>query len=380
MILLVRGTKESGYYADRIAIAIASTAMQRYAKRVLCLQMTARYKMQNVLMGKRLESNNIHTAEFSFEDTGLDALLRRVEAGQLGSEQFSDCCINVAKQINSFDIAQTTKNANVESYLLENIKLVGELLKNANIVYDLVIVLADASKTELLEKLEEMADREIVCIPQGPKKDVTAKADVMYAIKNYDNLSCFTSKVMGKAYGTKLMFPFPYNIAFKDACLNEFALSFLTMNIKPDEIDDNYEFVEAVNTMTGVVLGLEEPVFKEKNFVYKVPKKDAKTVLRKETVGSTDSDFWNDNVFNLSKCISLYLEKKGRTELNDAVFFLKKYDTPEKLKSVYENVPESEEERQRYNIFCKMAPHTQNDVIKLTRTQFLKLMEEQNGH
>ena len=270
MIVLVRGTADSGNYADRIAVAMANATMQRFAKKVLCLQMTSRYRMEKVLMGKRIETNKINSAEFSFDDTGLDALMRRAEAGQLSSEQFSDCCINVAKQANSFDIAETTRNANVEGYLLDNIGLLRELIKNADIVYDVVIILADASKTELLEQLESIADREVVCVPQGPKKDIKAKEDAFFAVKNYDSLSSFTTKAMSRMYGTKLVFPFPYNIAFKDACLNDFALSFLSMNIAPDETDDNYYFTESVKTLTGSVLGLEEPVIKERGFVFKV--------------------------------------------------------------------------------------------------------------
>ena len=44
MIVLVRGTEDSGNYADRITLAMASAAMQRFAKKVLCLPMTPRYR------------------------------------------------------------------------------------------------------------------------------------------------------------------------------------------------------------------------------------------------------------------------------------------------------------------------------------------------
>lgn len=364
MIVLVRGTNDSGNYADRIALAMASTAMQRFAKKVLCLQMTSRYRMEKVLMGKRLEGSRLENSEFSIDDTGLDALLRREEAGQLSSEQFSDCCLSVAKQTNSFDIAETTRSANVEDFCNENFDLIREMIKNADIVYDVVFILADASKTELLAKLEEISDREVVCITQGPKKDFYAKEGAFFAIKNYDRFSTFTAKAMSRMYGTRLMFPFPYNIAFKDACLNEFALSFLSMNIAPDETDENYYFTESVKNLTGNVLGLDEPIIRDLNFVLRVQK----DIRQKAELASIkkNPDFYNDLCNGLIKGVCSYLSKQGKNNISEWIQFLE--STPVEVLNT------------EFAANLDISTDDWNKVVKITLSRLRKLEEEQNGH
>lgn len=383
MIVLVRGTEDSGNYADRITLAMASAAMQRFAKKVLCLPMTPRYRMERVLMGKRLDNSRIDTSEISFDDTGLDALLRRAEAGPLSSEQFSDCCLNVAKQANSFDIAENTRSVNVDSFYMENINLIREAVKNADIVYDVVFILADASKTELLTKLEDIADREVVCVPQGPKKNVNAKSGAFYAIKNYDRLSSFTAKSMSRMYGTRLMFPFPYNITFKDACLNEFALSFLSMNAAPDETDENYYFTESVKDLTGNVLGLEEPVIKERNFVFRTQteRRERRQDRAKEKKPVTDmpEGFYKDACNSLIKYVCNYLGKQGKYSLPDWVQFLQSNSAEDIIKCLREYAAATNTDVLSMPLFSASV-EVWREVVKRTLTQLKQVEEEQNGH
>ena len=200
--------------------------------------------------------------------------------GPLSYEQYSDCCINVAKNMNGFDIAGVSKMANPEAYLLENFNLFKELLKNASSIYDVIFIMADVkgedeSKVKLVERLEEIVDREVVCVSQGPKIDFKARKDAFIAVKNYDALSCFTVKAMINVYGTKDVYPVPYNILFKDACLKEFAVSFLYRNTAPEVFDDNSFFSDSIANLVGSLTGLDEPVVKERMFVY-----------RKEPVGT----------------------------------------------------------------------------------------------
>lgn len=379
MIVLVRGTNDSGNYADRITLAMASTAMQRFAKKVLCLQLTSRYRMEKVLMGKRLENSRLERSEFFLDDAGLDALLRRAEAGQLSGEQFSDCCLSVAKQTNSFDIAETTRSANAEEFCIENFGLIRELIKNANIVYDVVFLLADASKTDLLVKLEEICDREVVCIPQGPKKDFCAKDGAYFVIKNYDRLSTFTAKTMSRMYGTKLMFPFPYNIAFKDACLNEFALSFLSMNIAPDETDENFYFAESVKNLTGNVLGLEEPIIKDLNFVYRVSRIPQKKARQKTKIGDVREDQdYKGACNNLIKCVCSYLSKQGKYAIPDWVHFLET-NSAETIKKLLTEYTEQTGEKDISSLL-DVSADVWSRIVEITLLQLKKLEEEQNGH
>lgn len=283
-VILVRGTQESGYYSDRITAAMASTAMQRFQKRVMILQTSTRLPVETIMLGSRLDAGNISTEVMSFTDTGMDALMRRVAMGPLSHEQFSDCCINIAKNMNGFDIAGVSQMPNAEAYFLENFNLFKELLKNASSIYDVIFILADVkgedeSKRSLVEKLEEIVNQEVVCVPQGPKVEFKAGKDAFLAVKNYDALSFFTAKAMSKAYGNKNVFPVPYNILFKDACLKKFAISFLYRNTTPETYDDNSYFAESVANLVGALTGMDEPHLKERMFVYRLD-----TTLRAQRV------------------------------------------------------------------------------------------------
>lgn len=269
MVVLVRGTSESSNYADRILAAMASTAMQRYAKHVVVLQATSRHPVDQILFGKRLSTNHISTSEYSFEDSGMDALLRKIEMGHMDGITFSDYCIQIARSQNGFDVAPPSKRPDFAEYLVKNQNLFRELVKNALAIYDMVFILADCRDKELIPILEEIATQEVVCVPQGPKQEFRARPDAFIAVKNYDSNSAFNSKVMSKDYGVKAVFPFPYNIGFKDACLNQYAISYMNSNVSPESTDTNYFFVECVSQLVGNVLGLSEPVIKEHNFVYK---------------------------------------------------------------------------------------------------------------
>lgn len=273
-IVLVRGTKKSSHYADRITAAMAANAMQRFQKRVLVLQATRRLPIETTMLGAKFNSENISTELNSFNDSGMDALMRRIEMGPLSHEQFSDCCVNIAKNMNGFDIAGVSKMPEFEKHLLDNFSLFKEMVKNAATIYDIIFIFADVKNADntslaLLEQLESIADREIVCVPQGPAIEYTASPGAVFAVKNYDALSSFTSKVMSRMYGGKEVYPIPYNILFKDACLKEYAISFLYRNTDPEEFDDNSYFVESLTNIVGSVIGLTEYMPKEKQFVYK---------------------------------------------------------------------------------------------------------------
>lgn len=273
MIILVRGLTDSHSqsYADRITAAMATTSTMVYGKKTLVLQATTYSPIENILRGKMLKAADIKSTEYSFEDSGMDAILRRLQMGHLDNEQFSDCCHAMSKQMNSLDIAGVSKDKEIASTLAENVAQLRELLRNANAIYDVVFFFLRGDDTELLTVLKEneLYDREVVCITQGPCREKNADKNIVYAVKNYDRLSAFTTKVMSHAYNNRNIFPIPYNVMFKDACLSETALTFLSTNVNPDENDDNVYFSQCLSNLVGNLLGMAEPYVKERHFVYK---------------------------------------------------------------------------------------------------------------
>lgn len=269
MIILVRGTDVSANYADRILAAMASVAMGRFNKRVLVMQTTAKYPVENVLMGNVLSNDKLKTESFTMEDSGMDALMRRIVMGQLTGEQFSDCSTRVASTANSFDVAGISKDTEFSRQLLEGFNVFKELVKSAAAIYDTIFILADAEDKKLLAMLEELADTEVVCVPQGPAEDYSAAPDCFYAIDSYDAASYYTAKTIGKYYGSKKVFPVPYNIGFKDSCLRQNSRYFMFTNYNPETDDDNATFIDAVAKLVGNVLGVDEPYLRERRFIYK---------------------------------------------------------------------------------------------------------------
>jgi len=270
--VLIRGTTHDSQRADRITAAISCVASLRYAKKVLVLPMSLRYNVSDILLGSRLKQNTIKSRGYSFDDSGMDALIRRLEQGNLTAETFSDCCINVAKMANTFDIAANSKRPDLSEYIIQNESFIKKFIQTADGIYDLVILLADANDEKLLKTLENIADVEATVIPQGNKAEMTARKDSLYIINNYDATSVFNYKKMKGIYNIpteKKLYSVPYNIRFKDSCRTETAIDFLTTNVKPDQIDDNYVFMECLSRITGAILGVEEPLIREKKFVHK---------------------------------------------------------------------------------------------------------------
>lgn len=267
--VLIHGTKESSNRADRIAIAIASSAFFNFQKSVLILPLSSKYDPQNILMGKRIKANKIIERGVSFNDEGIDALFRRGELENLSAETFSDYCFKVTKQANGFDIAAHSNKPDEEEFYLNNDYLLKSIISQAKKAYDLVILLVNGESKNLIENIAKSVDSEITIISQGNKAEHFGSKDTYYAINNYDGSSIFTYKEMKKIYGiednTKL-YPVPYNIHFKDSCRKESAIEFLTANIAPNKQDDNFIFIEQIKNLTQAILKTELPVLKERNF------------------------------------------------------------------------------------------------------------------
>lgn len=270
--ILVHGTYENHNRADRIALAIACTAHFKFSKKVLVLPMTNHFELENVLMGERIKANAIKGRGISFNDNGIDALLRRLEQGTLKAETFSDCCFSATRTANGLDIAPYSKKPDADEFICRNENLISLLINQASNVYDVVIVLADGKKAEIIGKLGKMVESELTIISQGCKAKFESRPDTLFAVNNYDGSSEFTYKEMKKIYGIEdnaKLYPVPYNIRFKDACRKECAIDFMTANIEPDQTDENYVFIEDLKRLTSAVLKTEAPLIKELNFAKK---------------------------------------------------------------------------------------------------------------
>lgn len=275
MRILVHGTIESSNYADRILTALATNCLTKFGKQCLVLQLNSKHPIEEVMVGRNVQTTTIKD-DFSFSDSGMDALWKRVRTGGITSEEFSDCCKNISKQEHGLDVAQVSENGNFRNTVVSQFEFFEKLVTAAEDVYKVVFIFVDNQDTELIEKLREsttlgqpLIDKEIICVSQGPAEDIKVTTNTYLAVKNFDFDSEFTVKQMSGFYGTKNIFPIPYNIGFRDACLKKDAIRFLSLNVSPDDADDNLTFSENVTHFTGVLLGIEEPQTKDRGFVFK---------------------------------------------------------------------------------------------------------------
>ena len=277
MHILVRGTANSTTqnYADRILAALFTTSLTKYGKKTLILQTDSVHPVENVLLGREKKANAIRN-EFTFTTNGMDAIWKNIRGGAMNADDWSDCCRNLSKQRqNGLDIADVSADATFTDRLVSEFETFENIVKSADQWYDVIFIFANGNNTELINKMREskldggnFIDKEVVCVPQAPERLEEVEDNRYFAIKNFDFGSEFTLKEMSKFYG-KRVYPVPYNIGFKDACLKEAALHYFSTNIKNEENDENYRFSECISTLMGALLGTEEKEDKTRNLAFR---------------------------------------------------------------------------------------------------------------
>ncbi len=277
MNILIRGTANSSTqnYADRILAALFTTSLTKYGKKTLVIQTDSKHPVEDVLLGRYKKANMI-SSEFSFSTNGMDAIWKNIRSGSMSADDWSDACRNISKQRqNGLDVADVSNDPEFTNRLINEFGTFEDIIRSADQWYDIVYIFVNGNNKELLEKINasiiegrNLVDKEIVCVPQAPEKLEEPGANKYFAIKNFDFGSEFTLKEMSNIYG-KNVFPIPYNIRFKDACLKQDALHFFSVNMKNEENDENYKFSECVSAMVGSLLGIEEKDDKERNFVFR---------------------------------------------------------------------------------------------------------------
>lgn len=265
MKILVRGSAESGTenYSDRIVAALSAIAYTHFDKEVLVMQLTNKLSVERVLAGKATASNIIGRG-FSFKDSGMDALWKRIRLEKISPEEWKDC----TKTYNKLSIAEVSDKEDFSALCVKEFETTEALIRSAEAAYDVVFILAYSKDEELISLLKEkkLIDKELVCIEQGPaKKKVDGAA---YIVKNFDFASEFSVKKMCSLYGTKAVYPFPYNIGYKDACLNEMAITFLGNNAHIRRDNVNYEFIESVMKAVGSLIGVKVEEVIDNGFVF----------------------------------------------------------------------------------------------------------------
>lgn len=221
---------------------------------------------EDLLVGKQLDTNNVLALSNTFSDTGIDALLSRVESERITQDTFDTCCLQTLKGIYTMDIATATSKTSLEEELISKIQDVQNLFESAQNVYDILYVLLPHNNPRLTKKLYPLLDKVVVCVNQGLKEDILGptKKTGYVLVTDYDNASQFSTKYLGKQYGYPT-YALKHNALFKDACTTNNLLKFFLLNEKIDQSDDNYDLMHNLMKLAETMVGNVEPV-KQKEY------------------------------------------------------------------------------------------------------------------
>lgn len=251
MIILFRGTDKSKNNAPHALAVCASISAIRFAQKTLILQLMTKHTIENLLVGKRLRNATIKAMEFDFEDTGIDALLRRVETQRLSKEHFDTSCLPALNSENALDIAEVSKKADFQKELLSKEDELKDLLRYAADVYDNIFILADGKDHEQLKIVNPLVDCSVTCVPQGNKEIYAEPAEKNYfLVTDFDRNSTYNVRYMKRQYNAANMNIMPYNVGFKDAYNTGTALQYILSNNQVDSTDANRFFVESMQKLT----------------------------------------------------------------------------------------------------------------------------------
>lgn len=260
MVIIVRGTDLNNNKSAHVTAMIAAMNAIRKSRKSLIIQFLQKTPIDNLLIGRKQMETEVREVGFMFEDTGVDALFRRVETQRLLKEHFDACCTPILNAENLLDIATSSKKENFESDLLGREEDIEALIRQAKDLYDDVYIYANSQNEELLDILNKYVDLSITCIRQGIKENISHVPEKnVVIITGYDNESMYNIRYMRNMYKNKKLMYIPYNVEFKDAYNNGTLMKFLGKNEKISKEDVNYPFFKAINDIINIYLENKEP-------------------------------------------------------------------------------------------------------------------------
>ena len=268
MVITVRGTDHNSNKAAHTAALLAGMNAVKYKKRTLVLQLSPKVSISDILIGnkKQLELNS---GAFSYDESGIDSLMRSAEISGIRKEEFDTYCIPVIESTpNLLDVAKETSISNFEETLVQREDIFSAVIEQAKRIYDDVFLYVDGGKQELLEMVNRYTDKEVVCVRQGNKQDLSeVPEDSIFVISSYDENSSMSFKYIRKLYDVKRISYIPYNVQVKDAYNNGTLMSYIASNINLSDDDENYEVERSIDIILDQINnGIKEVKETTENF------------------------------------------------------------------------------------------------------------------
>lgn len=272
MIIVFQGTREGKHGTAAAMVTAAAFQMARANKKIAIMSFCDNERKNNIenfafTVDDMPDIGNPLTqlGDFEFNDTGIDALVRRSETGVLAKEHFNTCCMPAVKTPNGLDVIGTTNTENFEDDMSARFDVAKGVIDTANEMYNFVFVLADPQHEELTRKLDEIADKIVVVIRQAKidrdlsfPKEISARVHLLVA--DYESESSFGLRYLKNGYKARTLYALPHSVPYRDACANgaiiRFALRNSALNETPGDI--NYAFSTAINNLLDHLCGKAE--------------------------------------------------------------------------------------------------------------------------
>ncbi len=239
-----------------ISVVSALTALKKRSVLVISLYNKSDISIEDILVGKKINAAEISPLGNVYIDSGIDALMSRVESERIEKEHFDTCCLQTLNS-NGYvlDIANHSNKTSLESELLSKEEDLKVLFEAAQKNYDFVFCFIPEN-TKLQKTLFKMSDKIIVCVPQGKKKTIPAvnKKNAYILVCDYENNSPYSDRYLSKQYDIPA-FTLKHNADLKNAYIGHDVLTFIMNNEKSEPFDDNFDFINSINRFCDALIG-----------------------------------------------------------------------------------------------------------------------------
>lgn len=282
MIVSVRDLENNLHDAAAITALIAGVCSVAKSKKTLVLQLTDAVSEQesilSILSGKEIRENSIRDL-YNFQDDGLDAILLRAETADLSKEHYDETVTKLLNRENMLDVLRpTAKTSLVDMVKPNHLKMV---IQNARDIYEYIFIMIPGNNRTIMELTKELADENIVIIPQGKYTgEIKVENGTNLIVKEYEADSRFDLAGMRKKYGVKKIYTVPHNVGFRDAVIMENLLDFVLTNRKSIREDDNYLLTASVSSLLSRFVSADMPLEDEE---VQLVKKDEKEKISGDT-------------------------------------------------------------------------------------------------
>ncbi len=274
MVISVHGTINGNHGADGVVLSCAATALFKLERKSIVLPLCNINEDRNIeylAIGKE-DVSSVYSVADSFTDTGIDALMRRAEAGRLAIDSFNNCTTPTVRSKNHLDIAGMTKEVDFEQTLFSRMDAVETIIASAKDVYDDIYLLVHSKNEALTNQIDKLADKVITVIAQGRgekgidlsgyEEDVDGNKkkvrDISVICEDYEEESKFNVAYLRKEYGVKNVFVAPHNAQYKDATNTGSVISYISSNSRDNKFDDNDVYIASITKLMEHVLGIKE--------------------------------------------------------------------------------------------------------------------------